>query len=187
MQVGAGGGKAEPKRETPRQAVRWSNCLSFVADAPQDNSARSEGAQPSTLGEFPGVIFTLMSPTEQAARLRAQIEGVTHAMVALAALGVSSAGCTSWSRLDQNDVVPARGTVQIWSPDQPMLLRDPRIVGDSLIGHRPLPDTARSAVALTTIDSIRVQTTDVGKSFIVGTGVAIAVLLAYTQGLGGMK
>jgi hypothetical protein len=128
-----------------------------------------------------------MSPGEQAARLCEQIERATHALVALAALGASSAGCTSWSRLDQNDVVPARGTVQIWSPGQPMLLRDPQIVGDSLVGHRPLPDTTRSAVALTTIDSIRVQTTDVGKSFIVGTGVAIAVLLAYTQGLEGME
>ena len=129
-----------------------------------------------------------MSLEEQAARLREQIERANHAMiVSLAMLGASSVGCTSWSRLEQNAVVPSRGTVQVWSANQAILLRDMQTVGDSLVGHRPVPETARVAVALTTIDSIRVQTTDIGKSLIVGTGVAIAVLLAYTQGLQDME
>ena len=96
-------------------------------------------------------------------------------------------GCTSWSRLEQNAVVPSRGTVQVWSANQAILLRDMQTVGDSLVGHQPVPETARVAVARTTIDSIRVQTTDIGKSLIVGTGVALAVLLAYTQGLQDME
>jgi len=70
---------------------------------------------------------------------------------------------------------------------QAILLRDTQTMGDSLVGHRPVPESARVAVARTTIDSIRVQTTDIGKSLIVGTGVAIAVLLAYTQGLEDME
>jgi len=56
-------------------------------------------------------------------------------------------------------------------------------VGDSLEGQAPLPDTARRTVASSSIDSLRIQTTDAGKTLIVGTGVAIALLLAYTQGL----
>jgi len=76
---------------------------------------------------------------------------------------------------------------RVWSANQAILLRDMQTVGDSLVGHRPVPETARVAVARTTIDSIRVQTTDIGKSLIVGTGVAIAVLLAYTQGLQDME
>jgi hypothetical protein len=93
----------------------------------------------------------------------------------------AAAGCTSWSRLNQSVPVPARGTVQVWSSGQRILLRDPETVGDSLVGRRPLPDTVRSAVALTTIDSVRVQTTDMGKVLIVGTGVAIALMLAYAE------
>ena len=78
-----------------------------------------------------------------------------------------------------------RGTVQVWSAGQDILLRDPHRVGDSLVGHRPLPDTR--TVPLTAIDSLRIQTTDVGKRVIVGSGVALVVLLAYSQGLQGMK
>jgi hypothetical protein len=105
----------------------------------------------------------------------------------LTAVVTCAAGCTSWSRLADGRPVPARGTVQVWSAGQDILLRDPHSVGDSLVGHRPLPDTTRRTVALTAIDSLRIQTTDVGKAVIVGTGVALAVLLAYSQGLQGMK
>ncbi len=134
------------------------------------------------------IIITAMTPAEQAARLREQIERANDAMiVGLAMLSASSVGCTSWSRLEQNGVVPSRGTLQVWRASQAILLRDAQTVGDSLVGHRPVPESARVAVARTTIDSIRVQTTDIGKSLIVGTGVAIAVLLAYTQGLQDME
>lgn len=101
----------------------------------------------------------------------------------LTALLTCVVGCTSWSRVGEGRPVPARGTVQVWSAGQATLLRDPRTVGDSLAGHAPLPDTTRRAMAVTTIDSLRAQTTDAGKTLIVGTAVAITVLLAYTQGL----
>ena len=99
----------------------------------------------------------------------------------------AAAGCTSWSRLSQSAPVPARGTVEVWSARQRILLRDPETVGDSLVGRQPLPDTAHSAVALTTIDSVRVQSTDMGKMLVVGTGVGLALLLAYTGGLAGNR
>jgi hypothetical protein len=83
--------------------------------------------------------------------------------------------------------VPARGTVQVWSAGQDILLRDPRTVGDSLVGQGPFADTTRRAVALTSIDSLLVQTTDMGKTLIVGTGVAIALLLAYAEGVEGNR
>jgi chromosome condensin MukBEF ATPase and DNA-binding subunit MukB len=82
--------------------------------------------------------------------------------------------------------VPARGTVQVWTAGQELLLRDAHRVGDSLVGYRPYADTARSAVALGSVDSLRVQSTDLGKTLIVGTGVAIALVLAYAEGLQGM-
>ena len=101
----------------------------------------------------------------------------------LTALVACAAGCTSWSRLGDSRPVPARGTVQVWSAGQATLLREPLMVGDSLVGRAPLPDTTRRAVALTTIDSLRTQTADAGKALIVGTGVAIVALLAYASGL----
>jgi hypothetical protein len=101
------------------------------------------------------------------------------------ALVTSGFGCTSWSRLSDRQPVPARGVVQVWINQQEILLRDPRTVGDSLVGRAPYPDTTRSGVALAAIDSIRTQQTDMGKTLIVGTGAALAVLYAYAKGLGG--
>jgi hypothetical protein len=89
--------------------------------------------------------------------------------------------------LTDNRPLPARGTVQVWSAGEEIVLCDSCAVGDSLGGHGLFPDTTRRGVALTTIDSLRMQTTDIGKTPIVGTGVAMAVLLAYAQGLGGMN
>ena len=102
-----------------------------------------------------------------------------------AAFVTSVLGCTSWSRLSDSQPVTSRGTVQVWSDGREILLRDSRTVGDSLVGRAPYPDTTRSTVALSAIDSLRTQTTDMGKMLIVGTGVAIAVLYAYAKGLGG--
>jgi hypothetical protein len=107
-------------------------------------------------------------------------------LLVLTALVASSAACTSWSRLADSQPVPSRGTVQVWTAGEDILLRDPRRLGDSLVGQEPLPDTTRRAVALTTIDSLRVQTFDMGKALIVGTGVAIAAALAWAQGLEGI-
>jgi hypothetical protein len=81
--------------------------------------------------------------------------------------------------------VPARGAVQVWSAGEGIILRDPRRVNDSLVGEGPLPDTTQWVVALSDIDSVRIWTTDPGKVLIVGTAVAIAVLYAYSGGLGG--
>jgi hypothetical protein len=103
------------------------------------------------------------------------------------ALVTCAAGCTSWSRLTNSQPVPTRGTVQVWSAGQDILLRDPTPLGDSLVGRGPLPDTTRRAVDRTTIDSLRVQTTDVGKAVIVGSGVAIAVLLVLAQSFQDME
>src|SRR5215211_3776115 len=89
-------------------------------------------------------------------------------------LVTSQAGCTSWARLNDSRPVPARGTIQVWSGGRGILLRDPRTVG-SLVGRAAFGDTTRQAVALTSIDSLRVQTTDVGKTLIVGTGAAVAL------------
>jgi hypothetical protein len=103
----------------------------------------------------------------------------------LAALVTSLAGCTSWSRVNDRQPVPAREMVQIWSAGEDIVLRDLRRVGDSLVGRALYPDTTRSAVALSTIDSIRTQQTDLGKTLIVGTAVGMAVLYAYANGLRG--
>jgi hypothetical protein len=102
-----------------------------------------------------------------------------------AAFASAALGCTSWSRLNQNQPVPARGTVQVWSGGQEIVLWDSRTVGDSLVGRAPHPDTTRTAVALSAIDSLRTQQIDMGKTLIVGTGVALALLYAYAQGFGG--
>jgi hypothetical protein len=104
----------------------------------------------------------------------------------LTALIIGAAGgCTSWSRLNDGRPVPARGTIQVWSDGQDILLRDARSVGDSLVGQDPLPDTTRRTVALTTIDSVRIETIDAGKVLIVGSAVTIALLWASLQGIGG--
>ena len=102
-----------------------------------------------------------------------------------AAFVISVSGCTSWSRLSDSQPVPARGTVQVWSQGQEILLRGPRTVGDSLVGRAPDPDTTRSTVALSDIDSLRTQTFDIGKALIVGTGVTLALLYAYASNVGG--
>jgi hypothetical protein len=104
----------------------------------------------------------------------------------LTALVTCAAGCTRWSRLPDGRPLPARGTVQVWSAGKDILLRDPETVGDSLVGQGPYADTTRRTVALTTIDSLRIQTADMGKVVIVGSAVAIAVLLAYAEGFEGM-
>lgn len=105
--------------------------------------------------------------------------------LSLAAVVVSAAACTSWSRVPNDQPVPSRGTVQVWSAGQEVLLRDPRTEGDSLVGRQPLPDTTRRAVALSAIDSLRAQTFDPGKVLIVGTGVAMAVVYAVASSWGG--
>jgi hypothetical protein len=104
----------------------------------------------------------------------------------LIALFALPAGCTSWERLPNSRPVPARGTVQIWSGGRASFLRSVQVAGDSLVGRRPLPDTSSQFVSLRTIDSVRIQTTDLGKTFIVGSGVGIMLLLVYLQGLQGL-
>jgi hypothetical protein len=107
-------------------------------------------------------------------------------LFSLAAAFVTSVlGCTSWSRLSDSQPVPSRGTVQVWSQGQEILLRDPRTVGDSLVGRAPDPDTTQSTVALSAIDSLRTETFDMGKALIVGTGVTLALLYAYASNVGG--
>lgn len=96
-----------------------------------------------------------------------------------AAFVTSLLGCTSWSRLSDSQPVPSRGTVQVWSQGQKILLRDSHTMGDSLVGQAPYPDTTRVTVALSAIDSLRTQTTDTGKALIAGTGVTIAFVLLY--------
>ena len=105
----------------------------------------------------------------------------------LTALIAGAAGCSSWSRLDQGRPLPTGGTVQVWSAGKSMLLRNPKTVGDSLVGQAPSPDNTRRTVPLTTIDSLRIQDADMGKVVIVGTGVLIAVALAYAAGFQGME
>ena len=100
---------------------------------------------------------------------------------------VCAAGCTSWEHLPESQPVPARGTLQVWSNGQVTLMRDPEAKGDFLVGRAWLPDSTPPMVPLSTIDSIRVQTTDAGKSIVVGSGVSIVLLLAYLQGLRGLE
>jgi hypothetical protein len=66
------------------------------------------------------------------------------------------------------------------------MLRGVQVVGDSLVGRELLPDTSRRIVSLRSIDSVRIQTTDLGKTFIVGSGVGIMLLLVYAQGFQGL-
>ena len=94
------------------------------------------------------------------------------------ALLISLAGCTSWSRLPESRPVPTRGTIQVWSAGELVVLREARTVDDSLVGRAALPDTTQRSVALASSDSVRAQDFDMGKALIVGTGVAIALLLA---------
>ena len=103
----------------------------------------------------------------------------------LFALVMSTAGCTSWSRLPESRPVPSRGSVQVWRAGRGNILYDARRLGDSLVGQGPYPDTTRRTVALSDIDSLRTQTFDPGKMLIVGTGVAMAVVFAFAQSLGG--
>ena len=112
---------------------------------------------------------------------------IRRAWLSANALLACLAGCTSWTRLPETRPVPAQGTVQVWSGGHSAPLRDPQLVGDSLVGRAPLPDTSLSAVPVAGIDSIRIQTADPGKTLIVGTGVAIALLLVYLQGLRGLE
>jgi hypothetical protein len=67
------------------------------------------------------------------------------------------------------------------------MLYDPRKLGDSLVGQGAFPDTTRRAVALSAIDSLRTQSIDPGKMLIVGTGLAMALVYAFAQGLRGMN
>jgi hypothetical protein len=99
----------------------------------------------------------------------------------------AGAGCTSWSRLHQSAPVPTKGTIEVWRGGQAVLLRNPRMLGDSLVGQQVPPDTTRQALALSMIDSVRVQDIDMGKSLIVGTGVAVALLLVHAQGASGLQ
>jgi hypothetical protein len=103
----------------------------------------------------------------------------------MTAMVAGAAGCTSWSRLNESRPVPTRGTVQVWSAGEEILLRDPKKMGDSLVGQAPLPDTTRRTVPLALIDSLRIQEADMGKVLIVGTGVVIAAALLYAEGLKG--
>lgn len=105
----------------------------------------------------------------------------------LTALIACAMGCTSWARLPDGQPVPARGTIQAWSGGQPSMLRDSHAVGDSLVGRGPAPDTTRRAMPLTKIDSVRTQTTDLGKTLIVGSGLGIVLLLVYLRGLQGLE
>lgn len=100
----------------------------------------------------------------------------------ITALLACVAGCTSWSRLNERQPVPARGTIQVWSAGGPILIREARTLGDSLLGRGAEPDTTSHSIALASIDSVRIQTVDMGKVLIVGTGVGIALLLAAASG-----
>ena len=94
---------------------------------------------------------------------------------------MGAGACTSWSRLGDDQPIPARGTVQVWSAGHNMLLCDARRLGDSLVGRRPVPDTTRLVLALSSFDSVRTQTPDFGKMLILGTGVGIALFYAYVN------
>jgi hypothetical protein len=109
-----------------------------------------------------------------------------HSFHLLTGLLVFSAGCTSWSRLTDAQPMPG-GTVQLWSGGEPRLVREAKVAGDILMARAALPDTARLAVPLSAIDSVRIQRGDPGKAVIVGSGIAIVLLLAYAQGLQGME
>ncbi len=98
-----------------------------------------------------------------------------------------SAGCTSWSRLGDGRPVPASGTVQLWSGGEPRLVHATKVTGDTLTARASLPDTGRLTVPLAAIDSVRIQRVDPGKTVIVGSGVAIVLLLAYLGGLQGLR
>ena len=103
----------------------------------------------------------------------------------LAAIVMLLSGCTSWFRLTDSRPVPARGTIQVWSAGQKILLRDARTVGDSLEGEGAHPDTTQRSIAMSEIDSIRTQTIDPGKMLIVGTGLAVAVVFVVASSFSG--
>jgi hypothetical protein len=47
--------------------------------------------------------------------------------------------------------------------------------------NQPVADTTQLALALSSIDSVRTQTPDLGKMLILGTGVGIALFYAYVN------
>jgi hypothetical protein len=98
------------------------------------------------------------------------------------ALVLCAGACTSWSRLADNQPVPARGTIQVWSAGRNILLHKARTLGDSLTGERPVPDTTRVVVPLSAIDSLRTQTPDFGKMFFLGALAGVAVFYAVVHG-----
>ena len=95
---------------------------------------------------------------------------------------ICAGACTSWSRLADNQPVPARGTIQVWSAGRNTLLHKARTLGDSLTGERPVPDTTRVVVPLSAIDSLRIQTPDFGKMFFLGALAGVALFYAVVHG-----
>ena len=98
---------------------------------------------------------------------------------------ITCAGCTSWSRLPPDQPVPDRGTIQVWSAGEKILVRDARAVDDSLVGRLPDPDTTELAFAVSSIDSLRTQSLDAGKMVILGAAVGVAVFYAVVHMPGG--
>lgn len=105
----------------------------------------------------------------------------------LTGLLVFLAGCTSWGRLADGQPLPATGTVQLWSGGKARLVHAANVAGDTLKARASPPDTSGLALPLAAIDSIRIQRVDPGKAVIVGSGVAIVLLLAYLDGLQGLR
>jgi hypothetical protein len=82
--------------------------------------------------------------------------------------------------------VPARGPVQVWSRGRADTLGALRVVGDSIVGRRISPDTAKLAMPRMMVDSLRVERADPGKVFIVASAAGIFLLLLYVGGLQGL-
>ena len=100
--------------------------------------------------------------------------------VVAACLVVASSACHSWARQDvtpQAAVADAKGHVRVTRTDHSVIeLRDAVIVRDSLIGT-PVDDrNARSAIALSDIQSVSTREVSAGKTAGLAAGTVLGII-----------
>lgn len=112
--------------------------------------------------------------------------------IAIVSVTVLLAGCAGWRRLPETEIAPRLSTerpVRVQLRDGSVLVLDqPRVVGDSLIGNLG-PTHERTAVALSAVQSLDERSVSVlrtaGVVALVYVGAAIVGLFLLLSSLGG--
>jgi hypothetical protein len=97
-------------------------------------------------------------------------------LCALAALPTPLGACTSWMPLPETRPLRTPVTIRAWVGDSLIRLRDARIVGDSIIGRAPRPDTARIVLARASVRRIEMRDLDLTKTAILAPVVTVGSL-----------